>query len=97
MVVKIINVRTKVIPLRKAFIEDAKTDDVNFPQLVKERDDGTLVLGSIRDLTRYFAKSYLSMVDLKLDHRVNKATSMSLPIRLLEITYWWRSKFKRTL
>ena len=80
----------------KAFFEDAKTDNVHFPHLVKERDDGTLVLGSIRDLTRYSAKSCLSTVDLKHDRRVNKATSMSLPIRLLEITYWWRSKFKRT-
>ena len=88
--------RQKVIPSRKAFFDDAKTDDVHFPQLVKERDDGTLVLGSIRDLTRYSAKSCLSTADLKLDRRVNKATSMSLPIRLLEITYWWRSKFKRT-
>ncbi len=93
LVVKRLNVRTKAILLRKVFFEDAKTDDVHFPQLVKERDDGTLVLGSIRDLTRYSAKSCLSTADLKLDRRVNKATSMSLPIRVVEITYRWRSKF----
>ena len=74
--------RKKSLKIRKAFFEEAKTDDVNFPHLVKERDHGTLVLGSIRDLTQISAKRCLSTVDLKLDRRVNKETSMSLPIRL---------------
>ena len=34
--------------------------------MFEERDDGMPVLGSVRDLTRYSAKSCLSTVDLKL-------------------------------
>ena len=48
-------------------MEDAKTDDVHFVcTWFEEREDGMLVLGSVRDLTRYSAKSCLSTVDLKL-------------------------------
>jgi hypothetical protein len=58
----------KKIPLSTAiFLEDAKIDDVHFVcTWFEEREDGTLVLGSVRDLTRYSAKSCLSTVDLKL-------------------------------
>ena len=58
----------KKIPLSTAiFLEDAKNDDVHFVcTWFEERDDGMLVLGSVRHLTRYSAKSCLSTVDLKL-------------------------------
>ena len=74
----------KKMPLTTAiFLEDAKADDLYFVcTWFEEREDGMLELGSVRDLTRYSAKSCLSTVDLKLDRRVNKETSMSLPIRL---------------
>ena len=58
----------KKIPLSTAiFLEDAKADDVHFVcTWFEEREDGMLVLGSVRDPTRYSAQSCLSTVDLKL-------------------------------
>ena len=50
-------------PLRTVmFLEDAKVDGGRLVQV----GDGTLVLGSVRDLARYSATSCLSTVDLKL-------------------------------
>ena len=55
-------------PLRTVmFLEDAKLDGVRFVcTWFQQVADGTLVLGSVRDLARYCATSSLSIVDLKL-------------------------------
>jgi hypothetical protein len=60
--------RVEIMSGRKKIpLTDAKTDDVHFIcTWFEEREDGMPVLGSVRDLTRYSAKSCLSTVDLKL-------------------------------
>jgi len=48
-------------------LDDAIKDDVHFVcTWFEQRKDGTLLLGSVRDLNRYSARSCLGTVDLKL-------------------------------
>ena len=59
--------RNKSPVMTVMFLEDAKLDGISVVCTWFEQvGDGTLVLGSVRDLARYSATSCLSIVDLKL-------------------------------
>lgn len=70
------------------FLEDSKVDGVSFRvtwfQFV---EDGTLVLGSVRDLARYCATSCFYIVDLKL---VDGSSNTYLQTQLPEETFLQR-------